>query len=352
MKMARRQEVPMNRAFLKVFLLLGVLIVCFWFLTLFPDLVIALVVSTLLSFILRPFVKALEFKVGLRRSLSVLIVFLIFGGAIGYGGFQLVPLLLDTFQGIYNQLKTFPFDEKLMEASRNIASSFSFLNADDIAMKVKGIVNNVEAGMGDAIGTLISTLITLTIVPFITFFILAEGDKGFKNLIERVPNKYFEMILNVIYKIQIELVGYLRGWLLDSFIIGIITIVALYFLGMPYAIILGTIAGVSNLIPYVGPFIGFIPSFIISLTHWGDFSMLLPLAAMTFTIQLIDNMLVQPICFSKSVDMHPITVIIVCLIGGTLMGVAGMLVAIPIFTILKVSAFETYWGLRNFRITA
>jgi predicted PurR-regulated permease PerM len=80
--------------------------------------------------------------------------------------------------------------------------------------------------------------------------------------------------------------------------------------------------------------------------------MLLPLAAMTFTIQLIDNMLVQPICFSKSVDMHPITVIIVCLIGGTLMGVAGMLVAIPIFTILKVSAFETYWGLRNFRITA
>ncbi len=72
---------------------------------------------------------------------------------------------------------------------------------------------------------------------------------------------------------------------------------------------------------------------------------------MTIIIQLIDNIIVQPLCFAKTVDMHPVTVIIVLLIGNSLMGVTGMLLAIPLYTIIKASVKETYWGLKNYKIT-
>jgi len=69
-------------------------------------------------------------------------------------------------------------------------------------------------------------------------------------------------------------------------------------------------------------------------------------------VQVLDNIIIQPLCFSKTVDMHPVTVIFVLIVGNSLMGIAGMLLAIPIATILKSSAIETYWGLKHYRITA
>jgi predicted PurR-regulated permease PerM len=76
-----------------------------------------------------------------------------------------------------------------------------------------------------------------------------------------------------------------------------------------------------------------------------------PIAVLTLAIQAIDNIIVQPLCFAKTVDMHPLTVIVVLIVGGQLMGVLGMLLAIPLYTILKVTAVETHWGLKEYRIT-
>jgi predicted PurR-regulated permease PerM len=95
-----------------------------------------------------------------------------------------------------------------------------------------------------------------------------------------------------------------------------------------------------------------IPVFLIAVTQTGDLSLIPPIAIMTVVIQLLDNIIVQPLCFAKTVDMHPLTVIIVLIVGNQLMGVLGMLLAIPLYTILKVTAVETHWGLKQYRITA
>ncbi|MEX0602155.1 MAG: AI-2E family transporter, partial [Bacteroidota bacterium] len=168
----------------------------------------------------------------------------------------------------------------------------------------------------------------------------------------RVPNKYFEMTMNVLNKIRRDLVGYLRGWILDSLIIGLLSMLGLWVLGVDNPILIGAIAGVANLIPYLGPVVGAVPAFLVSITQFGDFRLLVPIAVLTVAIQTIDNIVVQPLCFSKTVDMHPLTVILVLVVGNQLMGIVGMLFAIPIATILKVSVRETYWGLKNYRITA
>ena len=341
-----------NRPMIKVIFLLGIIICGFWIISYFPDLVLTLLFSVLSAFMLRPCVAWLEFRLGVRRSLSVIIVFLLAGGCLVALSMFFIPIAIERLKTLYDGFKNFPFDQKLNETVVTLTANIPFLEPTTVAQKVHTLVLN---GLRELSGILASSagfLVNLAIVPFITFFILTEGDTAIKKLIERVPNKYFEMLLNVLNKIQKELVGYLRGWILDSVIVGVLNIAGFYLIGVNYAILLGIFAGISNLIPYVGPFFGVIPALLISLSQCGDFRQAFPIIAVTLVlVQLLDNIIIQPLCFSKSVDMHPVTVIFVLIIGNSLMGIAGMLLAIPIATILKSSAVETYWGLKNYRIT-
>lgn len=340
-----------NKPAQKVAFLLGVLLASFWVASFFPELMITLVSALLLSLILRPLVSLFERRLGMRRSIAILIVFTVFGGALAYAVSVTAPIAVETAKTIYADLKDFPFKEKIHVVAEDVTGMLPFLKTDDIS---NGVNNFINASLEQGVNVLSNSLgiaMSLAIAPFITYFILAEGDKFSKELIERVPNKYFEMTLNVVYKIKHDLVGYLRGWLMDSFIVGCVSIVGWYLIGLDYPILLGAVTGIANLVPYLGPIVGAVPALLISMTQYGDFRMLVPIVIVTFVTQMIDNIIIQPLTFSKNVDMHPVLVIIVLIIGNELLGVAGMLVAIPIATILKVSATETYWGLRHYRIT-
>jgi predicted PurR-regulated permease PerM len=344
---------PSNKPLIKVLLLLGFIVCGFWIASYFPDLVLTLIFSILSAFILRPLVALLEFRVGLRRLYAVSLVFILIGGGFVVLSIIVIPLAIEHMKTLYDGFKNFPFDQKLNDAAISLTANIPFTDPESVTQKVHALVQSGLQGVNGMLASAAGFLMNLAIVPFITFFILSEGDTATKKLIERVPNKYFEMVLNVIDKIQKELVGYLRGWILDSVIVGILNIIGFYAIGVNYAILLGIIAGISNLIPYVGPFFGVVPALLISLSQCGDFRQAFPILAVTLVlVQLLDNIIIQPLCFSQTVDMHPVTVILVLIIGNSLMGIAGMLLAIPIATILKSSAVETYWGLKNYRITA
>jgi putative permease len=342
-----------NRPLIKVLFLLGIIVLGFWIISFFPDLVLTLLFSILSAFILRPLVSLLEFRVGIRRIYSVSIVFLVIGGSLIVISILFIPFAIERLKTLYDGFKNFPFDQKLNEAAISLTANIPFTDPQTVTHQVHDFVQSGLQGLNSLLAATAGFLVNLFIVPFITFFILSEGDTATKKLIERVPNKYFEMTLNVLNKIKKELVGYLRGWILDSVIVGILNIIGFYLIGVNYAILLGIFAGISNLIPYVGPFFGVIPALLISLSQCGDFRQAFPILAVTLVlVQLLDNIIIQPLCFSQSVDMHPVTVIFVLIIGNSLMGIAGMLLAIPIATILKSSAVETYWGLKHYQITA
>lgn len=342
-----------NRPMTKVLFLLGIIILGFWIISFFPDLVLTLLFSILSAFILRPLVALIEFRFGIRRLFSVSIVFLIVGGGLIIIGVLFIPFVFERLKILNDGFRNFPFNQKLNEAAINLTSNIPFTNPETVTQKVHAFVQSGLQWLNNLLASTTGFLVNLAIVPFITFFILAEGDIAIRELIERVPNKYFEMSLNVLNKIQKDLVGYLRGWILDSVIVGLLNIVGFYLIGVNYAILLGIFAGISNLIPYVGPFFGVIPALLISLSQFGDFRQAFLIIAVTLVlVQLLDNIFIQPFCFSKTVDMHPVTVVVVLIIGNSLMGIIGMLLAIPIATILKTSAIETYWGLKNYRITA
>jgi len=341
-----------NRPILKVTLLLVILLAAFWVASLIPSLVLALILSTIVAFVVKPVVKTLEFRLGLRRSIAILSVFVLAGGVLVLVSLEAVPFLISRIELLFTQFKTFPFQEKLDVAARDLTEHLPFLDATAVSAKANEWIAGGITALNAGAQNIVSFVAMIAIVPFITYFVLAEGDVALKRLIERVPNKYFEMTLNVINKIQRDLVGYLRGWILDSVIIGMLSVAGLWLIGIDYPFFIGSVAGIANLVPYLGPVVGAVPAFLVSLTQFGDFRMLVPIIVLTVAIQTLDNIIVQPLCFSKTVDMHPLTVILVLIVGNELMGIAGMLVAIPIATILKVSTVETYWGLRNYRITA
>jgi predicted PurR-regulated permease PerM len=343
---------PSNRPFLKVATLLAIIITCFWIASFFSGLVLTLIVSVLSAFVMRPLVQLLEFRLGLRRSLSIAIVFLLAGGGTVLALMQIIPLFTNTVRSMYDVFKVFNFDDKLNEVAQGLTAHVPFIKPEDLVKKAHVALDAGLQMLGDSVGTFAGFAVNLAIVPFITYFILAEGDVATKKLIEHVPNKYFEMTLNVLNKIGRDLVGYLKGWILDSAIIGLLTIVGLTILGVQYSMLIGALAGVANLVPYLGPVVGATLAILVSLTQLGNFSMLGNIVIMTLIIRVIDDTVIQPICFAKSIDMHPLVVILVLIVGHELLGIAGLVVAIPLATILKASANETYWGLKHYSITA
>lgn len=341
-----------NRPFVKVAALIAIILICFWIASYFSGLVMTLIVAGLSAFVLRPLVRLLEFRFGMRRSLSIAIVFLFAGGATVLTLLQLIPFFAHRAQSMYESFRTFNFDDRLADVAKGLSAHVPFISPETLVARAHEALQLGLQMLGDGIGSAAGFAVNLAIVPFITYFILAEGDSAMKKLIERVPNKYFEMTLNVLHTIGHDLVGYLKGWILDSMIIGILSIIGLVVLGIQYPFLIGALAGVANLIPYLGPVVGATLAVLVSLTQYGDFSMLGPIIVMTLIIRVIDDTVVQPICFAKSIDMHPLMVILVLIIGHELLGIAGLVLAIPLATILKVSAMETYWGLKHYSITA
>jgi len=231
-----------NRPMAKVLFLLGIIIFGFWIISFFPGLVLTLLFSILSAFILRPFVTVLEFRFGLNRIFSVSIVFLLVGGTLIVLSIFFIPIVIERLKTLYDGFKNFPFDQKLDEAVINLTANIPFMDPETVTQKVHTAVLSGLQGVSGFLASTAGFLVNLFIVPFITFFILSDGDTALKRLIERVPNKYFEMMLNVLNKIQKDLVGYLRGWILDSVIVGILNIAGFYLIGVNYAILLGIFA--------------------------------------------------------------------------------------------------------------
>ena len=341
-----------NKPFVKVIAFLGLIIFLFWIASFFPDLVLTLIISTLVAFILKPIVRFLEFKLNLKRGVAIGIVFFLVGGIVVFTLFETIPLLIAHLRLLYEQLRQFPFEAKLTLGAKEMTAHIPFVDSATIGTKVHELLQQLILSAGDATNTAISYLVNLAIIPFITYFILAEGDLGIKTLVEKIPNKYFEMSLNIMDKVGKELISYMRGLMLECSIVGGLSIIGFMIIGVPYAMIIGVLTGIANLIPYLGFIAGASVALFASLTQTGDFRMLIPIVILTAVVRLTDDLILQPLCFGKSLDMHPVAVVLTLIIGHQLMGISGMVISIPIATILRVSATETYWALKHYTITA
>jgi len=195
-------------------------------------------------------------------------------------------------------------------------------------------------------------LIGMFSIVFITFFFLREANLFNNGILALVPNEYEEITLNVIADITTMLRKYFGGILLQILIITTLVSLALSILGVKNALLIGFFAALINVIPYVGPLIGaiFAAFIVVSSNLNSDFyEVLMPLlikvACVFAGMQMIDNFILQPFIYSKSVQAHPLEIFILILVAAKIGGILGMILAIPTYTVFRVIAaqFLSQW---------
>lgn len=316
--------------------------------------IVYLVVAVIFSMIANPIVEFLRKRLKFSNSLAVVATMILFLLLITGLIMLFVPLitsqstnlsLLDTKSienrsiELYNQLSIYLSDH-------NIEINKIFKETD-ITSRLN--FNFLTDFFNSIIGTISSFGIGLVSVFFISFFFLKDKVQFIVGMKKLLPDDHEEQILNSIEKTRLLLTRYFLGLLLQLTIIFILYLIVLLIFGVENAIVIAFLCGLLNVIPYVGPFIASILAGILTmLSNIGnDFQdVILPTTIYVsigfFIVQLIDNNISSPIIFSKSVNSHPLEIFLVILIIGILFGITGMIIAVPLYTTLKVIGKEFF----------
>jgi putative permease len=192
----------------------------------------------------------------------------------------------------------------------------------------------------------------LILIPIFTFFFLADGHLIQKAFLRLFPNRYFEMVVLLQHRISVAVQSFIRGQMIDALAVGVMTSIGLAIIGMPFFIVIGAVAGIGNLIPYFGPVIGFIPAFLTLLLSPEGLTgaSIVKVIIVFVVVQFIEGTFIYPIAVGKSVNMHPLTVIIGITVGGQVGGILGMLLVIPIIAIAKVTVEVLHFYLKRYYI--
>ncbi len=342
---------PVTRTFRNLFhlALLGLLLL---FLFSVGDIVKLIVVSVLLAYILDPVAVFLESR-GMTRTISTSVIFLTFSALAAIFITLLLPVLMEEITALQQVLGAGEESAAFVAIDRRIQDNLVFLGIKHFSLSNKLQVAAEAFGNWVFFHLLdIASLITnLVIIPFIVFFFLKDGREIKKQLIRLVPNRYFEFSLNLLHKMDLQMGNFLRGQLLDAIIFGFMSVAVLWFLGVKYFLVIGIIAGIANLIPFLGPLAGASAAVVVSVVGRGDPAGAGIIVAAFVMMKLLDDTIVQPLVVAKSVDLHPLAVLMVVIVGGRFFGVLGMLLSVPLTGFVKVVVAESSTALRRYRLT-
>lgn len=337
----------------KFFLWIAGTIIFLYLVYLLTEILIILALSILLALIFAPFVSLLEAK-GFNRLTSTLLIFGIFGFIIYFSLSIIIPKFVFQMNQLISALEGFSFAEEIKALEITLLHYVPFLKAGDITHRVELLITSQLVNIFDSVSSLLSSIVSviavLVIVPFISFFLLKDNRRILQGLLQTIPNKYFEMSYYILKKVTLRLGLFVRAWIFDATFVGVMIGFGFYFVGVPNALPLGVIAGLGHLIPYFGPVIGGIPAIIVSIVQYGDLSQVPPILLVVLITYTVDNGFVQPYVFGKSVDMHPIVIILLIISGGILFGLFGMLLAVPVATVIKTFSKEIYFATKNYKI--
>jgi predicted PurR-regulated permease PerM len=313
-------------------------------------LIIALIITLIGNPMLYFFKTRLKFKNTLATVATLLIYILIILGFV----MMFIPLILDQGQNL-SLLKTSEIENNVIQLTNQI--SF-FLESHHIdasrILKEANITSKlnfyfIPNFLNAILGTISDFGIGLASVLFITFFFLKDKLLFIEGAKKLIPDSHEEKILNSLHKINHLLSRYFIGLVLQLFIVFFLYLIVLFAFGIQNALIIAFLCAVLNIIPYIGPLIASILAAMLTMLNnlGSDFQTeVLPSTLYVllgfWIVQIIDNNVSQPIIFSKSVSSHPLEIFLVILIAGFFSGILGMIIAVPLYTILKVIGKEFF----------
>ncbi|MCK9173143.1 MAG: AI-2E family transporter [Desulfuromonas sp.] len=296
------------------------------------------------AFVLDPLVSLLE-KYRVPRGRAILLLFFAISLVLWQTGSWLISYSQQMWESL---LRDFPRYSSglityLQEAQQSWQQSLPFLAQYDLTGWVRGLTERFFAFL--LVATPKSALrlgSLLLLVPLFSFFFLRDGDSIRRTLVGLAPNRYFEIIHDLSYRISRQTAQFVRGRILEAAIVGLVVTFGLSFTDIRYAPLLGLFAGVTNLVPYIGPLVGMVPGILIALVDLGLGGQFWWIVFIYFIIAqvIVDNFILVPILISRFANLHPLLVILAIVMGGKLSGVIGMIVGVPIASACKIALVE------------
>ncbi len=298
------------------------------------------VIASVISYLMNPVVKAFERK-GIRRILGVLIVYMIFISIIMLVSLILVPKLIKEIGVLAQNIPQYSKQmqdilKKLQDGYMNSGLPESFKDVlDENILMLQSMIIDMLHSIAEGIIEIFSQLFNIIIVPVITFYMLKDGEY-FKNQFILVIPKSKRMRLIVLLRDIDNVFGkYIRGQIIIASFVGILTTIALVMIDVKFAFVLGIFAGIANIIPYFGPFIGIVPTILFALLD--SITKALYAAIAFILIQQLESGFLTPKIIGRSVGIHPIYVIMSLIAGGKLFGVIGLIIAVPVLAAIKMT---------------
>ena len=320
------------------------------FLTAVSNIVKMVIISALLAYILDPLANFLESR-GMSRTSATVAIFAGFFVFIGISYMVFLPLLSGEIQGLQSGLNPEKAGLMIDRFEDFLLANLPFLGGNKL-----NLLSRLEHSMAktgewifDHFLDTAAVITSMILMPFIIFFLIKDGREFKKAFVSIMPNQHFEFTLYLLYKLNAQIGNYLRGQFIDATIVGVLSVGALWFIGVKYFFIIGIFAGLANLIPYFGPIAGAMIAIIVSILQTGSFQMALYVIIAFTVIKLFDDILIQPVVVARTVHMHPLVVLLSVLVGGKLFGILGMLLTVPMVGFMKVVAHESINNYRKYR---
>lgn len=296
-----------------------------------------LIIALLFAILLRPVVefliRKLRFPNVIASLLTVLLFTLLFVGVFYFISTQ-IAVMADDWGKIKSNLNTHYHNLQLY-----VSDTFN-LTIREQDKFVKDATSGSQGGGKQIIGTtLISftdALFSMIVVPIYMFLILLYRTHFQTFLCKLFDDKHHAKLQDIINTVKISVQSYILGLLFELVIVSGLTTIGLWIIGVKYAILLGVITGLLNLIPYIGILIAGVLTVIASLTGSPDLSVIVGVIIVTLVVQLIDNNLLVPLVVSSKVEINSLVTIVGIITAGAIAGIAGMFLAIPLMAIIKV----------------
>lgn len=339
---------PLSKT-LFIFLLMCIVIAIFA--TLLAPLLIPIIISFALYAVLEPISEIFE-RHGLSRNASSLSVLLILVALAALSISLLLPHLSTQLSSLQSQLPI------VWQSIMSMGNEFSNSMASSLGLDFQssGITEHFfskadewgKTALIEAPNILIGLSFLMILVPIFTFFLVRDYRTFRNHLLDMLPNSIFEQTWLIYHRVAHQLQEYIRGIMIQSGIMSVVTTIGFYAIGLDSPFLLGLIAGVLNLIPYVGPLLAMVLPVLLALGHIPVDLWLVGAAIMVIIFaQILDNVIVVPSVIANAVNLHPLVVIVGILVFGNLFGFIGMVVAIPVLSTANIIYFGLHQSIKT-----
>ena len=305
------------------------------------DLVLILLLSVTVAYLINPIVKIAEAAL-IKRQVAVVLIYIAIGVAFFIAAYFVLPRLRTEVNTLSKNLPSFSqrFDEAIDSVQNQIVAQYPaadrlFATREGRYERLNTFIEKQTANLPTLLSHLATLAIAGVLIPFFSFFFLRDSRRITQFVLDRLPANQIETSVAVWCEIDRSVGRYLRGVAIEGTVVGVAAALGLTILGINYPLLLGAVTGFANLVPYLGPIIGGSVAALVALVQFKSLAAVTQVVVLYLFLKLLDLILVQPMAVGKGNHLHPVLLIASIIVGGHALGVIGMVIAVPVITILQ-----------------